>query len=231
MFDDPTSRNFARSAGLAYLVIALASAFALLWVPSQLTVPNDPLATLNLIAQHPGLFTAGLTAEFLVVLVEIALSVLLYVMFRQFGETLALMAMIARLMVAAVMAAMLMPQAGVYALAVPTPVFSGLDPMLRAEHAWALHYIRDAGLWVWQVLFALHLWLLSTLALRNTDIPRLIIYGVLIGSTGYLLDGLRAYAMPASGLLTLITGALFSLVALSELIFALWLLRRGKITL
>lgn len=230
MFDDSTSRRFARSTGLAYLMMACVGSFALLWVPSQLIAPNDPLATLTLIGENPALFTAGITAELVMILAEITLGVLLYVMFRPFGETLALTTMITRLMMAAVMATMLMPQAGLYALAVPTSVFTGLEPIIRADHAWALQYIRDAGNWTGQILYGVHLWFLGLLALRSKMVPRWIIYGVFLGGTGYLLDNLRVIILPSSDSLALATTSMFAVVAVSEIAFALWLLRSSAIS-
>lgn len=147
--DDPTTRSFARTAGLLYLVIAAAGFFAILYVPSQLTVPGDPAGTAALIAERPRLFIAGIGGDVVTMAAEVVLAVMLFAMFRPFGPVLATAAMVARLMMAAVMAAMLLPQAAVLALALPDTPLTALDAGQRAEFAWALARMDEAGVWVW----------------------------------------------------------------------------------
>jgi hypothetical protein len=212
-FDDPTSRPFARTAGMLYLVIAAAGFFAILYVPGQLTVPGDPAATLERIASRPGLFAAGVGGDVVMMTAEVVLAVMLYAMFRPFGAVLALSALVARLMMAAVMAAMLLPQAAVLMLSV-TEV-PGLDIPHRAGLAWTLAHMDAAGVWVWQVFFALHLWLLGA--------------GLALGGTGYLVDSVRAFAIPESAILGGLGAALLAVVTLAEIGFGLWLLARGRI--
>ncbi len=222
-------RSVSRMAGVLYLVIAAAGFFSILWVPSQVTVPDDPAGTAVLIAARPGVVAAGIGGDVVMMVAEILLSVLLYVMFRPFGPVLALAAMVARLMMAAVMAAMLLPQAGILALADPEAPLTALGATERAEIAWVLRQAHDAGVWIWQVFFALHLWLLGTLAWRSGAVPRLLAAGLVVGGTGYLVDSVRAFAFTGSALLTGLGFALLGIVTLAEIGFALWLLLRGRV--
>jgi hypothetical protein len=224
--DDPHARPFARTAGVLYLVIAMAGFFSILWVPSRLTAPGDPAATLALVADRPGLFVGG---DVVMMLAEVVLSVMLFAMFRPFGAVLATAAMVARLMMAAVMAAMLLPQAAVLWLALPDVPLGALDAAARAELAWMLSRMDAAGVWVWQPFFAVHLWLLGTLAWRARAVPRLLAAGMVVGGTGYLVDSVRAFAFPDAPLLPILGGALLAVVTLAEIGFALWLLMRGRV--
>ncbi|SEK70189.1 protein of unknown function [Roseivivax marinus] len=226
---DPASRSFAKGAGALYLVIAAAGFFSILWVPSQLTVPGDPAATAAQVAENRGLFLASVGGDAVMMTAEAVLSVMLYAMFRPFGAVLALAAMVARLMMAAVMAAMLLPQAGILALASHEAPLVALDAVQRAELAWVLRQAHDAGVWVWQVFFTLHLWLLGLLAWRSGAVPRVLAAGLVVGGTGYLVDSVRAVAAPGSDVLTGIGVALLAIVTLAEIGFALWLLVRGRI--
>lgn len=223
-FDDPSTRSFARIAGALYLVIAAAGGFSILYVPVQLTVPGDPAATLAAIAARPGLFAAGVGGDVVMMTAEVVLAVMLWAMFRPFGAVLAAAAMVARLMMAAVMAAMLLPQAAVLSLALDPPTALG-----AAELAWVLAHMDDAGVWVWQVFFALHLWLLGALAWRSGAVPKLLAAALAIGGTGYLIDSIRAFAFDGAAFLGLLGGALLLLVTLAEIGFALWLLARGRV--
>ena len=227
-FDDPTTRRFARAAGALYALIAASGFFAILHVPGQLTAPGDPAATLALVAQRPGLFRLGVQGDVAMMTAETVLAVMLFAMFRPFGAVLAGAAAVARLMMAAVMAAMLLPQAALLALADPAAPLS-LEASARADVAWALARMDAAGVWVWQVFFALHLWLLAVLAWRSGAVPRLLAAGLGLGGTGYLVDSARAFAWPDSAALAALGAALLAVVTLAEVGFALWLLARGRV--
>ncbi len=224
-FDDPDKRSLARAAGLLYLLTAAAGFFSILWVPSQLTVPGDPAGTAALIAARPGLFAAGVGVDVLIMLAEVLLAAMLYAIFRSCGPVLALAAAAARLMTAAVMAVMLLPQAGILALVTEDTALVSLDAGQRAEIAWVLRQVHDAGVWVWQVFFTLHLWLLGLLAWRSGTVPRLLAGGLVIGGTGYLADSARAFAFPDSDAFEIVGTALLAIVIAAEIGFAIWLLR------
>lgn len=227
--DDPSSRSFARLAGSLYLLIGFAGVFSIIWVPSQLTVSADPFGTAALIAQRRGLFAAGVGADVVLMLAEVMLSVMLYAMFRSHGHVLALTAAAARLLMVAVMAAMLLPQVGILALVAQDTQFVALDADQRAEIAWVLREIDESGVLVWQAFFTLHLWTLGVLAWRSESVPRLLAAGLAIGGTGYLAASVHAFQFPqivAPGVVAMI---LLAVAALSEIGFAIWLLARGRI--
>jgi hypothetical protein len=226
-FHDPNSRDYARVTGALYLAIAVAGGFSILYVPAMLNVPGDPAATFANIADRRGLFHAGLVGDVVMMTAEVLVSVMLYLMFRPVNATLSLAASYARLMMVAVMAAMLFFHAGALALAegrVPLESFSAAQ---RIELAGLMRHVHDAGVWIWQLFFSLHLVLLGTLVMRSGLYPRLLGLGLVVGSAGYLVDSVQMFALPDATLLEAVKIALLLVVTLSEVGFALWLLLRG----
>lgn len=226
-FQDPTSRAYARVTGALYLTIAVAGGFSILYVPGLLNVPGDPAATFANIAERRGLFHAGLVGDVVMMTAEVLVSVMLYFMFRPVNATLSLAASYARLMMVAVMAAMLFFHAGSLALAdgrVPLDSFSEAQ---RFELSGLMRHVHDAGVWIWQVFFCLHLLLLGTLVMRSGLYPRLLGLGLVVGGTGYMVDSVQMFALPDATLLEAVKIALLLVVTASELGFALWLLLRG----
>ncbi|WP_298496741.1 DUF4386 domain-containing protein [uncultured Maritimibacter sp.] len=219
IFDDPTTRSYARLTGGFYLAIAVVGAFAIGYVPSQIIVGGDAAATLGNVIARRGLFNAGIGADVLVLLLEVMTTTMLYQMFRRVNETLAFAAVIARFGMVTVMGAMLLLQGGLVSLAA-----NGGDPALASVLLDAHH----SGVWIWQAFFTLHLWLLGTLVLRSGLFPRLLGWGLIVGGTGYLADSLYAFAFPDMDALGYLRIGLLVIITLSEVGFALWLVIRGS---
>ncbi len=101
---------------------------------------------------------------------------------------------------------------------------------VRAEVVAALLYVHDAGVWVWQVFFTLHLMVLGWLVAGSQRFPRVLGYLMIAGSAGYLCDSLSAFVWPDASGLAVVTGVLLAVVSLAEVGFALWLVIRGQRT-
>lgn len=226
-FHDPTSRAYAGLTGALYLTIAFAGGFAILYVPGLLNVPGDPAATFANIAERRGLFHAGIVGDVVMMTAEVLVSVMLYFMFRPVNATLSLAASYARLMMVAVMTAMLFFHAASLALAGGTVPLDSFSQAQRIELAGLMRHVHDAGVWIWQVFFCLHLLLLGTLVVRSGLYPRLLGLGLIIGGTGYMVDSVQMFALPDAKLLEMVKIALLLIVTVSEVGFALWLLLRG----
>ncbi|MGR3634008.1 MAG: DUF4386 domain-containing protein [Limimaricola soesokkakensis] len=224
---DPSSRSYARLTGSLYLLIAFAGGFSILYVPGVLNVAGDPAATFTNIAERRGLFHAGLVGDVVMMTAEVFVSVMLYFMFRPVNATLSLASSYARLMMVAVMAAMLFFHAASLALADGTVPLDSFSAAQRFELAGLMRHVHDAGVWIWQVFFWLHLMLLGTLVLRSGFYPRLLGLGLILGGTGYLVDSVQMFALPDVATLEAVKIALLLVVTLAEIGFALWLLIRG----
>ena len=86
---------------------------------------------------------------------------------------------------------------------------------------------HDAGVWVWQIFFTLHLAILGQLVARSGVFPRLLGHAMTLGAVGYTLDTLSAFVFPDAATLAAVTGVFLAIVTFAEVGFALWLIFRG----
>jgi len=226
-FSDPNSSGYARMTGAFYLGIAIAGGFSIAYVPSQIVVQGDGAATIANIVGRSGLYQLGIAADLVVMVFEILVMTMLYFMFRSVSPTLSFAAAMARLSMVSVMSAMLFFHAGANLLAQSDLVMASFSPDQRADLAGLLLEMHRAGVWIWQVFFALHLVLLGYLVLRSERFPRLIGIGLMIGAWGYLLDSVYAFAFPDMAALGLLRAGLLAIVTVSEVSFAFWLVIRA----
>jgi len=224
---DPQSRGYARLTGAAYVTIALAGGFSILWVPSQLQVAGDAAATFANILANRGLYAAGIGGEVVIVIAEIIATAMLYFMFKPVNATLSFAAALARLSMVGVMAAMLLFHAAAFALADPGNTLASFSEAQRLDLAGLMLAVHDAGVWVWQIFFTIHLAILGQLVARSGRFPRLLGHAMTLGSVGYLLDTINATVLTGSTALATVTGVFLAIVTFAEVGFALWLLIRG----
>ncbi|WP_147126892.1 DUF4386 domain-containing protein [Shimia ponticola] len=224
VFDDPNSRAFGRTTGALYLTIAVAGGFAIAYVPSVLHVAGDAAATWSNILANRALFMTGILGDVIMMVAELFVTAMLYAMFRTTNPTLSLIAALSRLMMVAVMAAMLLFHAGGLHLAQGVP---DIPPDLADAMAGVFLYMHDAGVWVWQIFFSVHLLVLGGLIIRSERAPLILGIGLTVGGMGYLLDSIYAFAFPMWDGLAMARAALLVVVTMSEIGFALWLLIVG----
>jgi len=86
-----SNMKIARTAGLLYLIVVVGGIFGLLYVPSQIIVPGDALATANNIRASESLFRLWIVTELITTTVFFLLPFVLYKLFQQVDRTLALL--------------------------------------------------------------------------------------------------------------------------------------------
>jgi hypothetical protein len=197
-------------------------------VPSQLHVPGDAAATVDNLMTRTGLFHLGLLGDVVMMSAEVMVTAMLFFMFKSVNATLSFAAALARAMMVAVMASMLFFQAGAIHFADPNSAMNLMFEPLRMEWVMMMLYLHDAGVWIWQIFFTLHLMLLGFLVIRSDAYPRVLGPALMIGGLGYVLDSIYAFALPDLDLLGSIRAMLLVIVTLAELSFALLLLIKGR---
>jgi hypothetical protein len=224
--NDPNSPSYARLTGCLYLLIAVSGGFSIAYIPSALYVIDDAAASARSVIANRGLFHAGIAGDVIMMSAELAVTAMLFFMFRHVNSTLALIAAFARFAMVAVMATMLLFHVAMLSLADETAM-SAFTSTQRLQLAGAMLRTHDAGVWVWQIFFTVHLWVLGTLILGSKQFPSLLGFGLIIGGTGYLLDSIFVFAFPEAALLGHIRTGMLVTVTVSELGFTLWLLVKG----
>jgi len=215
-----TPQNMARTAGALYLLIALIGAFAIGYVPTQIIVTDDAQATLANLQAHTWLYRAGILADIGVIIAEIYLTAMLFYLLRPVSPLRSLVAAMARFGMIIIMAANLLLNAIAFGMA-QGAINGTANTILALLNAHAL------GVFVWGVLFGLHLLVLGGLVYRSGYLPKPMGGALFIGAFGYLFEGASQLARLESTPLSWLVIVLLSIVTLAELGFALWLLVKG----
>lgn len=214
----------ARAAGVLYLSIAVCGGFSIGYVPMQIVVAGDPLASTTNLLANIGLYRLGILADCAVILFEIAITAILFHLFRQLAPKVATVAMLARAGMIGVMGINLMFWVMPYIL-MHSP--TGVE---TAQLQAMVQFCFDAhamGVFVWQLFFGLHLLALGWLILKSSVVPPLLGWGLSIGAFGYLIQGVVELTFTDIALLDVTIIGLLVVVTISEISFGLWLLVRG----
>jgi len=173
---------------------------------------------------QPGLFRLGALADSAVILLEIAITVILYQMFHSVSPRLSLIAMVSRLGMIVVMGINLLIWVVPY-IVLSQPM--GLDLTDSQAFAQVFFEAHALGIYVWQLFFGAHLLALGWVILRSQLVPHLLGWGLFIGAFGYLIQGLAELTFTDVAALDITIIGLLVIVSVSELGFGLWLLVRG----
>jgi hypothetical protein len=213
----------ARIAGALYLTIAVCGGFSIGYVPSRIVVAGDATTTAANLLDQLGLFRLGVLADSSMILLEIAITVILYQMFRGVSPRLAMIAMISRLGMIVVMGFNLLLWVMPYVLLSQSMGFESTDSQAFAQVFFEAHAL---GIYVWQIFFGAHLLALGCIILRSQLVPHLLGWGLSIGAFGYLIQGLVELTFTDVAALDITIIGLLVIVTVSELGFGLWLLVR-----
>jgi hypothetical protein len=221
--DRPIQR-LARVTGLLYLVLAVVGMLSPM-VLESLVVPGDARATADGILGSRWLFGSSLVGWLAIVVLDVAISVALYLLLRPASRTLSLLAAAFRLVYSAVLAAVLLNLFDAFLLLTGTQRAAGLVEQQRQAMALASIDAFDAGFLLALVVFGVHLLTLGLLLHRSRYVPRA--FGVLLvaAGMGYVVDSLLGLLVGDHG--ALVSVVLLAPAVLGEIGLAAWLLLRG----
>lgn len=217
-------KKTARTAGVWYLVLAAAGAYGIMYVPSQIVVPNNATATANNLLAHEFLFRVGIASNVIGQVAFLFLALTLYQLFRQVNERQA--KLLVALVVAAVPVAFLIIFNEVAALLILKEEFMNtLAPTQR--HLWAMLFLTWYSYGITLIGIFWGLWLIpfGRLVYQSGFMPKTIGILLIVGGISYVVDTFVFLLFPSYR--TMSSQLVAVLSSLGELSVVLWLLIKG----
>ncbi len=220
-------RATARIAGVLYLIIIVAGIFAQFFVRQSLYVPGDAAATAANVAASEGLFRAGMTADLIMVLSDVALALAFFVLLRPVNVGLSLLAAFFRLVQASVLGMNLLN------------LFVGLQLVTGGGDVAAVSAQADAlamlffdahsiGYVIGLAFFGMSILVLGYLVYKAEYFPAILGLLLMVASVGYMTDTFANFLLPNyADYATLFGLIVFAPALIAELSMALWLLVKG----
>jgi hypothetical protein len=217
---------YARSCGVLYLYIFVASSFAELFVRSKLVVSRDAGATAANIVNSESLFRLGFSGELRQLACDVAVAVLLYALLRPVDRNIALLAAFMRLACAVILATASLSHFAALHLLGGSEYLKTFQPEQLHSLALLAMKLQGDGYAISLVFFGFACAALGYLIFRSGYLPRTI--GVLMAVAGacYLINSFAHFLYPEAGAALFNAGILLPCFV-AELSLTLWLLVKG----
>ncbi|MBK8618440.1 MAG: DUF4386 domain-containing protein [Anaerolineales bacterium] len=213
----------ARIAATLTLLIVVLAPFSMLYIPTTLVVPGDAATTANNIMASQGLFRAGMVSDSIVFLIEIVLTVLLYVLLKPVDKTLSLAAAFSRLAMTVIQGINLLNHFIVLLLLSGASYLTVFAPdQLQALVLLFLNAHESVTL-IWGLFFGLHLLIFSYLVYKSGYLPKFLGIILFVVALCYFIQDFGNILFPQYKVLFTSIGSL----AFLEIVFPLWLLVKG----
>ncbi len=189
-------------------------------------IPDDPHATLANLASFERLFRLGLVSDLLAFMLDAIISILLYQLFKSVDKTLAVIAVVFRLLAHPAIASLNLLN---HYMALQTANGTGFMANLGIEQqeTWTMLYmnVHNAGYLLAGAFFGIHCLLLGILLYRSVLFPKVFGILMLVAGLGYLLETFGNFLFPGNQIvLANIVG--FS-AAIGEVSLTLYFLVKG----
>jgi len=215
----------ARSAGLLYLLLVIASPLRYIYIPSALIVRGDATATANNIVAHESLFRLGMVTDLLCGTLCIFMALALYRLFKGVDQSLAaLMVILGGVMPSAIYFFNVVNDAAALILVRGASFLDVFDK--RQRDALALLFLRmhDQEIFAAQIFWGLWLFPLAILIYRSRFLPRFLGVWLIINGLAYVAISLTGFLLPRY--VNMVSNVTFPAI-LGEVVFVLWLLIKG----
>ena len=221
-----TPAFYARLTGVFYLLIIILAGFSTGYVRSSLIVPGDSATTVSNIMESLFLFRLGFAFDLTAFALDLAVSVLLYVLLRPVDKTLALVSAAFRAIAHPAIATVnLLNHYAAIHLVDSSSIARAFSPEQLNELVAFFLNLHWTGYLVAGVPFGVHMILLGILVVKADYFPSILGIVLAIAGGGYLVESFGDFMWPGH------EGILIWFVAvpagIGELAIALWLLIKG----
>jgi len=213
----------ARIAAILTLLIVVLAPFSMLYIPTTLIVPGDAAGTANNIIASQGLFRAGMVSDSIVFLIEIVLTVLLYVLIKPVDKTLSLAAAFSRLAMTVIQGVNLLNHFIVLLLLGGTGYLTVFAPDQLQAFVLLFLNTHESVVLIWGLFFGLHLLVFGYLVYKSGYFPKFLGIILLVVALCYFIQDFGTMLFPQYKALFTSIGSL----AFLEIAFPLWLLIKG----
>ena len=217
-------RRVAKMTGLLYLVLFVAGMFSPM-VLETLVVSDSAIETAENLLSAKTWFGFSLVTWFVIVAIDVAVSITLYVLFENSGRTISMISAGFRLVYSAVLAAFLLELYEAYTVLNTSGGLAGADLTLAYETVAAGVTKFQAGFQLALMFFGSHLVVLGVSIVRSGRLPRIL--GVILGvsGVGYVVDSMVIFLTSTHN--ANLTIALLMPAVIGELGLTLYLLVKG----
>ena len=221
---EASPRLWARMAGLFYLITIIMGVFAEVFVRGELIVRDDAAATATNILAHEPLYRLGLAADLIMLASYIAVTLLLYVLFKPVGRSLSLLAAFFSLVGIAVLAVNCLNHVAPLFLLGRAHYLSAFEtPQLQALALISLK-LHARGYSIAGVFFGTYCVMIGHMAFKSGFLPRMLGVLMAIGGLSYLASSFALFLLPTVAArlpdFTLLGG-------IAELSLTMWLMVMG----
>ena len=220
-----TDRQWARVAGLCYLLVIILGGYAELFVRQALHVPGNPTESGQRIMDNAFVYKLGFLADLLNMLIGLPCVVIVYYLFRHVNRPLARLALIFVVIQTAVVSVSLLEQLKPL-LILKGPISSSPLPFsVQATMAQVWIDAHELGYGIGLVFFGFYCIMVGYLLYHSGRLPK--IFGVLYSISGvaYLVNSFTMFLMPD------FHNPAFAYMILpafiGEFAFTMWLLIKG----
>lgn len=216
---------YARIVGVLYLLLFFLGPVAFFMGRTGVVVPGDPSATVENILASESMFRLGMTAETIIVLIEIVVSALLYALFKPVSLPVSLAAALARFGQAMLQAVNLFTAVPALLVLGGASYLTVFEPDQMSAFVQLFLETNAFIIIIWGLLFGFHLLLLSYLVYRSGFLPKFLGVLLALGGIGYLAQSYGHLLVPQyDGILSTVV---LVLSIPGELAFTIWLLWKG----
>src|SRR5262245_30615832 len=189
--------RYARIGGFLYLMIIILGGFAELFARAKLIVPADPAATANNILASEWLWRSAFSAEYVMLVCDVGVAVILYVLLEPVDRYTALLAAFFRLMHVAIYGVTGLTTMAALNLIRLSGSSDALDPSQLQALAYQSLKLHGDGYAAALVFFGVHCLLIGYLLFRSSYLPKTL--GVLMAIAGlsYLTDSFAGFLAPS----------------------------------